>query len=331
MSAEPAAGDRATGRIRTVLGDVDPASVADGVVYCHEHLIIDSPLIAAAFEHIHLHDVEAAIAEVGACAAAGASLMVDTMPASAGRDAVRLARISRATGVPVVAATGLHHDRYYGPTHWTNRVPEDALVRLFLADLLEGVDEHDYTGPVVVRTPHRAGIVKVATSGAEPDERDRRNLRIAAAVHVASGAPVLTHCEGGVGGMAQVEALVAGGVAPDAIILSHVDKAGDLGALIALAETGAVLELDQTLRQADAGAGSISVRAVLALAEAGHADRVVLGTDGARRSLWTSLGGAPGLAWLAASFPRELLAAGLDPALLPGILGGNAARALAWR
>ena len=152
-----------------------------------------------------------------------------------------------------------------------------------------------------MRTPHRAGIVKVATSGAEPDERDRRNLRIAAAVHVASGAPVLTHCEGGVGGMAQVEALVAGGVAPDAIILSHVDKAGDLGALIALAETGAVLELDQTLRQADAGAGSISVRAVLALA------------------------------WLAASFPRELLAAGLDPALLPGILGGNAARALAWR
>lgn len=321
----------APGTIRGVLGDIDASSVADGVVYCHEHLIIDSPLIASAFAHIHLHDVDAAVVEVGASAAAGASAFVDAMPASAGRDVVRLARISAATGIPVVAATGLHHDRYYGPGHWTNRVSEDALVELFLADLLRGVDEYDYTGPVVSRTSHRAGVVKVATSGPDLDARDRRNLRIAAAVHAASGAPVLTHCEGGLGGMRQIEALVDGDVPPAAIILSHVDKAEDLGALIALAQTGAILELDQALRQADRGVESITVRAVLALTEAGYGASIVVGTDGARRSLWTSLGGSPGLAWLASSLPGQLLRAGLDPAALPGILGGNAARALSWR
>jgi len=123
------------GRIRTVLGDIEGF---DGVAYAHEHLVLDSPLIADRFPHILLDDVDAAVAEVGECRAAGAGLMVDTMPVSAGRDVVRLAEISTRTGVPIVAATGLHHDRYYGPLHWTNRVGADELTALFVADLIEG-------------------------------------------------------------------------------------------------------------------------------------------------------------------------------------------------
>ena len=320
-----------SGFIRTVLGDVGVAEVAGGVIYSHEHLIIDSLLIAEAFEQIHLFDLDAAVEEVGACAAAGASMMVDTMPVSSGRDAVRLAQISARTGVPIVSATGLHHDRYYGAQHWTNRVSEDVLVDLFLADLTEGIDEYDYTSPVVQRSAHRAGIVKVATSGVTLDARDRRNLRVAAEASVRSGAPVLTHCEGGLGGVQQVGALQEGGVPPASIILSHVDKANDLGYLVDLAQTGVNLELDQTLRQADRGAESMSVRAAVHLVERGFGTQVVVGTDGARRSLWTSLGGAPGLAWLASSFPAQLRAAGMDEVSVAAILGGNAARALAWR
>ena len=33
----------------------------------------------------------------------------------------KLAELSRRTGVHVVAPTGLHHDRYYGPSHWSHR------------------------------------------------------------------------------------------------------------------------------------------------------------------------------------------------------------------
>jgi len=316
------------GQIRTVLGDVDDV---DGFVYAHEHLIIDSPLIAAVFPHIHLWDVEAAVAEVGACADAGAGLMVDAMPVAAGRDAVRLAEISRRTGVGVVAATGLHHDRYYGPLHWTNRVDVDTLADLFVADLVDGIDELDYTGPVVRRTAHRAGIVKVATSGAEPDTRDLRNLDAAAAASVRTGAPVLTHCEGGAGGVRQVEHLRDAGVPPSSVILSHVDKAHDLGYLRDLAQTGAVLELDQSLRERAAGTDSVTVRAVLALVEDGYEDAIVLGTDGARRTLWTALGGEPGLAWLAATLPQVLADAGVPDDVLRKIGHDNAQRALRWR
>ncbi|MCU1570050.1 MAG: aryldialkylphosphatase [Naasia sp.] len=316
------------GFVRTVLGD--RASIGPGTVYMHEHLIIDSPLIADRFPHIHLSDVEAAVEEVVACREAGAVLMVDAMPVSSGRDAVRLAAISTRTGVDVITATGLHHDRYYGPAHWTNRVSVDELISAFVADLTEGVDEFDYTGPFVHRTPHRAGLVKVATSGEIPDDRDVRNMTAVAEAALITGAPILTHCEGGVGGLAQIEFLVGRGIAPSRIILSHVDKSGDLGYLRALAGTGVVLELDQGLRQAGKGLSSITVRATLDLITAGYGRQLVVGTDGARRDLWTSLGGSPGLAWLSAQLPKQLAEAGVSASDIRSIFRDNAVRALTW-
>lgn len=316
------------GAIRTVLGDIEGF---DGIAYMHEHLIIDSPLIADRFPHIHLHDVDAAVAEVSRCSEAGAGLMLDAMPMSAGRDAVRLALIARRTGVAIVAVTGLHHDRYYGDLHWTNRVGVDELTELFIADLLEGVDEFDYTGPIVRRTPHRAGVVKFAGAGEHLDSRDLRNLEATAMASVATGAPIITHCEGGIGGETQVEHLVDAGVPASSIILSHVDKAHDLPYLKNLAQSGAVLELDQSLRECNKGVESVTVTAVMALIEAGHVEQIVLGTDGARRTLWTSLGGEPGLAWLGTTLPGILRQAGATSDDLRMIQHDNAVRALRWR
>jgi predicted metal-dependent phosphotriesterase family hydrolase len=314
--------------IRTVLGDITTFA---GTAYMHEHLVLDSPLIADRFPQIHLYDVDSAVAEVLACRDVGAGLMVDAMPISAGRDAVRLAEISRRTGAMIVAATGLHHDRYYGPQHWTNRVSVEELTELFIADLVDGIDEFDYTSPIVRRTGSRAGLVKVATSGDVPDARDLRNIVAVGAASVATGAPVLTHCEAGFGGIAQIERLTSAGVPASAIILSHVDKAHNLPYLKDLADTGVVLELDQALREADKGTDSITVRAIIDLVDAGYADQIVVGTDGARRGLWASLGGSPGLAWLGGTLPELLRTAGVDEESLRKILHDNAFRALTWR
>jgi len=317
-----------TGFIRTVLGDIEDF---EGIAYAHEHLIIDSPLIADRFAHIHLHDVDAAVEEVTTCRNAGVGLMVDTMTVAAGRDIVRLAEISQRTGVHILSVTGLHHDRYYGPLHWTNRVSGDELTELFIAELTTGVDEFDYTSPIIRRTTYRAGLAKVATSGDAPDARDLRNIDAVAHASVATGSPVLTHCEGGVGGIAQVERFVDAGVPASSIILSHTDKTNDLAYLRELAQAGAVLELDQSIKGRSEGTESFTARAVVDLIEAGFEDQIVLGTDGARRSLWTSLGGEPGLAWLASTFPTVLTQMGVGSEHLSKIQHGNARRALTWR
>ncbi len=314
--------------IRTVSGDIEDFA---GFAYMHEHLIIDSPLIDCKFPHISLNDADTAVAEVSACVAAGAGLMVDAMPAAAGRSIAKLIDVAGRTGINIVAATGLHHDRYYGPRHWSNRVSVDDLVTLFVADLTEGIDEFDYTGPLVRRSPGRSGLLKVATSGRRPDIRDVRNLAAVAQASLRTGAPVMTHCEGGWGGLAQVEHLLGHGLAPGSIILSHVDKAHDAGYLSELAATGVFLELDQALREKDKGTDSVTISSVLSLIDAGFAGQIVLGTDGARRTLWQSLGGTPGLAWLASGFIPELAAAGVGPDLIPLLTHDNPRRALTWR
>ena len=100
--------------------------------------------------------------------------MVDVMPAASGRNVGRLAEISRRTGMHIVACTGLHTPKYYeGP--WALKESSEVLAELFVADIEKGIDTYDYTGPVVRRTSYRAGILKVATLGERPTERERRS------------------------------------------------------------------------------------------------------------------------------------------------------------
>jgi phosphotriesterase-related protein len=60
----------------------------------------------------------------------------------------------------------------------------------------------------------------------------------------------------------------------------------------------------------------------------GFIDQIMLGTDGARRSLWRSLGGAPGLAWLYAGWSQRLIKLGLTQGQLDKVFIDNPARIL---
>lgn len=327
VPTSPQSGLPGAGMVRTVTGDVPAADL--GRTYAHEHLVLHSALIAAGFPHILLDDVDLAVDEVRACVAAGIATMVDAMPCASGRDVVRLAEIARRSGVRVIAVTGAHHERYYGAEHWTAQLEPAEIGELFAADLLLGIDAFDYTGPIVRRTLHRAGAIKVATGGPELNTRDRTLIAAAAYAHKRTGAPVLTHCEGGAGGLEQVSALSEAGVPADALMLSHVDKVTDPGYHAELASTGAWLVYDQGLRQ---HRDELPATAVLInhAADNGYLDQVLLGTDGARRDLWRGYGGEPGLAWLAGQFPARLRAIGLDSDQIDSLFVSNPARALAW-
>jgi predicted metal-dependent phosphotriesterase family hydrolase len=315
-----------SGSIRTVLGDIDPSDL--GVTYAHEHLIIDSPLIVERWPHIHLYSVEDAVGELEECRAVGVSAVVDAMPAASGRDPVRLAEISRRSGIHIVACTGLHTSKYYEGQPWTVEDSPDLLAARFTADVVEGIDRYDYLGPVIERTSYRAGILKVAVLEDAPTHRDRRVFEAAALAHDATGVPILTHCEGGVGAIAQVELLGELGVPLDRVVISHTDKVSDLSYHRDLLETGVYLEYDQALRQGEE-AGDGTARIVAAMVEEGHTDHVMLATDGARRTLWSTYGG-PGLAWLATRFVEILGDRGVDDEAIHRMFVTNPARFLAF-
>lgn len=315
-----------TALVRTVLGDVRPADL--GVTYVHEHLIIDSPLIVDRWPHIHLAEVEDAVTELEQCRAAGVGAVVDAMPAASGRDVVRLAEIGRRSGIHVIACTGLHTPKFYEGRKWTAEESPEVLAALFAADVDQGIDRYDYTGPIVGRTQHRAGILKVATLEEAPSERDAQVFEAAAVTHQQTGVPILTHCEGGVGAMAQIELLDRLGVPLDRVVISHTDKVGDLAYHRDLLDTGVYLEYDQALRQGEDTRDG-TARIVAAMVGEGHVDRLMLATDGARRSLWSVHGGL-GLAWLASRFVEILGEMGVSLEAVTTMLVTNPARFLAF-
>lgn len=312
--------------VRTVLGDIAPDQL--GVTYLHEHLIIDSPLVADRLPHIHLPSVDEAVAELADCTAAGVGAMVDAMPCASGRDVVRLAAVSERSGLHLIATTGLHTEKYYPGQRWALEAPAEVLADLFTADIEHGIDRFDYTGPVIERTAHRAGILKIVTSGTTITDRDRRLFEAAALTHERTGVPILTHCEEGSGAVEQLALLAELDVPLDRVVLSHTDKIADPGLHKELLSSGVNLEYDQALRQA--GDEVPATAGLLAdMIDAGFLGRLMLGTDGARRSLWTALGGTPGLAWLQTGFAAVLESCGIDSEARHQLYVTNPARFLA--
>ncbi len=311
--------------VRTVLGDVDPSQL--GITYVHEHLILDNALIASEMPHIHLPSVDDAVAEVDACAAVGVGCMVDAMPAAGGRHPDRLAEISRRTGVAIIATTGLHTPKYYRHHPWAIEADPEDLADLFTADVVDGIDRFDYTGPVVARTGHRAGLIKVATDAEGITPRARRLVEGAVEAAHRTGAPILTHTEEGVGAAEQVELFAELGFPLERVVVSHTDKILDPGYHVDLLSSGVNLELDQALRRQPGPANETAVLAAH-LVDAGHVDRLMFGTDGARRTLWAALGGSPGLAWIRAGFLDALSTLGVTTAQIDTMFVANPRRFL---
>ena len=292
---------------RTVLGDIAPEEL--GIVYAHEHLVIHGGRPVQLFPDFELADVDKAVAELAPVQALGLRTVVDAMPADCGRDVLMLAEIARRSGVNVIAPSGLHHERYYHDRHWSVRLSDEEIADLFVADIEEGIDELDYNGPIVKRTEHQAGVMKIAGSSGGLTPRDQKVFAAAGMAQHRTGCPILTHCEGGTGAVEQVEWLVQHGADPAHIVLSHVDKIVDRSYMRDIAATGARVEYDQGFRWGDAANGTLQL--LEWAAEDGLLGHITLGLDAARQGYWTQFGGSPGWTYLLGEFSDLMRERGL--------------------
>lgn len=291
--------------IRTVLGDI-PADRL-GRCYAHEHLIIDPSYATEQTPDFLLDDVDRCAEELTRAKAAGVSAMVDSMPTACGRNVVKLAEASRRSGVHILCPTGLHLRKYYPAWHWCGRVDVDTLTELFVREIEQGIDANDGNGPDYRPTPHRAGLIKIASGLSRLDAHETMTFRAAAAAHVRTGAPILTHAEQGTAAIEQAELLRSLGVDLTHVVISHTDRKPDMAYHRALLATGVNVEFDGAFRWKPG-----EVNATLALLTAllpEFPDQILLGMDAARRSYWASYGGSPGLTFLATTWTDRMRAA----------------------
>ena len=212
---------------------------------------------------------------------------------------------------------------------WSEALTAAEIAELFVADITTGIDALDYGGPVIRRTQHRAGVIKIGGSEGGPSPREARIFEAAAIAHIRTGCPILTHCENGTGALEQVALLGRHGVTPAHIVLSHVDKVVDRGYQREILASGAFAEYDQSFRWKDAANGTL--RALAWAAADGTLARILLGMDAARQGYWTTYGGSPGMTWLLGSFSSSMHELGLGDADLHQLFVAGPARAYAFR
>ena len=303
---------------RTVLGDISTSEL--GVTYMHEHLVIDSNIVQNQFEHIWLPSEEDAIAEATLCFDAGVRTLVDCMPMESGGDIKKLRTISKKSSTNIIAATGMHTQKYYGSKDELLVADSETLATKFINDIEIGSQNTDI----------RAGLIKVSSSGEKLTPREKVLFEGAAQAHKVTGAPILTHCEHGIGAIAQIEELSQLDVSLSNVTISHGDKVNDTSYHTEILSSGVLVEYDQCLRQFSDKTPP-SAELTLAMIERGFLSQIMLGTDGARRTLWKSLGGEPGLAWLYSDWSKVLLGVGLTDDDLKALFILNPAKALAFK
>lgn len=306
--------------VRTVLGDIPAAQL--GVCYAHEHIIIDASLPTQQQPDFLLADLEVAVRELADFHRAGGRAMVDSMPCDCGRNVLKLAEISRRTGVHIVAPTGLHLEKYYDPGHWSGHYTEAELAALFIADIEEGIDARDYGGPLVQRTASRAGVIKVAT-GEVITAREEKIFAAAAAAHRKTRCPILTHTEQGRLALEQIAMLQRHGVNPQHVCLSHTDRRPEVSYHREILTTGVKVEFDSAFRW-KSGSENPTRELMLALLEE-FPTQIMLGMDAARRSYWRHHGGGPGLDFLLVTWQPELRRHGVSDVQLQNIFVANPA------
>ena len=197
--------------VNTVTGPI-PAS-ALGRTLMHEHLFI--AFGGAEFDPAARFDRAGFIAEavrrlVALREAHGVTSFVDPCPIELGRDAGMMKEISEKSGMHIVCTTGFYFEEMGLPPYWRARTMEE-IADLYIREITHGIGE----------TGIRAGAIKVATGAPAITALEKKFLAAACLAQRATGVPIITHTQDGVGGPEQLRLFADGGVEAHRCLIGH--------------------------------------------------------------------------------------------------------------
>jgi 5-phospho-D-xylono-1,4-lactonase len=309
-----------TACVRTVLGDVPVSEL--GAVYCHEHLFCrPGDDTQPGFGDLVLDDTDRSAEELRIFSRAGGGTVVDVSTSEYGRDAARLAEISKLTSVNVVAATGhIMETLWDGVEDIAGRSDSDLVAEL-VRDLTEGFPD----APGV-----RAGVIKVGTSMDGPTRDEERMLCAAAEAQRITGAPITTHTTRGTAPLEQIRIFTDAGADLSHVIIGHQDHRLDWDDHLAIVEAGCFIGYDCVSKEQYVPDAE-RIGFIKRLIEAGHGGQICLSGDLARRSYLTAYGGGPGLSYVLWRFIPWLRQSGVSEDAARRLIVDNPARLLSWR
>ena len=221
--------------IQTVTGRITPEQL--GTTLVHEHLLIGYPgwfMDALAPRFRRAEALSRAVDTLAELRGLGVSSFLDPCPMDLGRDVEFMAEAAQRSGMQIVCATGAYKPDQ-GISYTFNALPVEEIEAIYVRELTEGIGD----------TGIRAGLVKVATTPGPFSSYEHKLLAAAGRAAARVGCPVLTHTDDARGGLEQIAALCAAGVAPHRILVGHSDGRADHTYHRALADHGAYVGFDR--------------------------------------------------------------------------------------
>ena len=254
------------GQVNTVLGPVPGDRL--GFTLGHEHVMISAGGVKENFPFLFDHDatLERIVSELREAKAGGVDTIMDLTTVDLGRDIGLFAEAAKASGMQVVATTGLWLNI---PLIFRDRDPD------FFANIYIHEIEHGIAG-----TGIKPGIIKASSDAEGVTPEGESALRGAARAHKATGLPISTHqwAPDRIGAR-QVEVLLEEGVDPDYICIGHSADTTDVEYLVGLLEQGVFLSMDRYPGRDERPSWETRNATVKALIDRGYAGRIMIGHD----------------------------------------------------
>ncbi|MDQ3653766.1 MAG: hypothetical protein M3457_01630 [Chloroflexota bacterium] len=297
--------------IMTVLGAIHPDEL--GVCQHHEHILSDPVALTRDDPGFRLDRIDLASEELESFFTSGGRAMVDASTPDYGRDLNGLRTIAQRVPIHIIAVAGRH--QHLHSSRMTNALDRDKLAKEIQSDI---------DGKV------RPGLITFGTSLDEITPVEEVAARAAATVAVATGYPVSTHAEAGTMAHEQLDLMESEGLEPGRVIVGHLDRRLDMPALpylLSVARRGAWISFDQ-VGKARHGPDALKAETLVALAEAGYGDQLLVSQGLSRTSDLVAYGGKPGWIHLLERFAIDLMAADAGAPLVRQLLIDNPSRAL---
>jgi phosphotriesterase-related protein len=297
------------GRIQTVLGDMQ----ADELGHCqiHEHIWVDETPASLQLPQLRIDNYAASLAELNVYYQNGGRAIVDAQPVGAGRDIKKLADLSAASNVHIVATTGFHRPKFYAENHWIHTVTTEEARILFIRELVEGAFLDGQLQKPEKQSTNKAGIAKAALGSGRIDEWTHRLLLASGLAAIQTGFPLMIHTESGNCAVEAIGLLNELGLKSERVIVCHVDRqAENLAPHLNIAKTGANLDYD-TIHRLKYHDDASEIELIQHMVSAGHLNKIMLALDTTAERL-ESYGGSIGLSYLLNQFRQEMLLAGIS-------------------
>ena len=288
-----------------------------GLILPHEHVFVDLRTCdQPGYAQGDAADVIRLMApEIVRAQAAGVTALVECSTVGVGRRADILRAVSEATGLPLVAPTGIYREPWVPP--WAHAASEDELCGWMRGEL-EGTIEDSGV---------QAGWIKLSAGDDGLTECETKILRAAARAAAAAGAVIGSHTIRGRVVRDQLEIIEACGYTPERFVWIHAQAEPDYGLNLEMARRGAWIEYDSIGREETEVEILERIRRLL---DAGLGGQVLLSHDRGWYDPAQAGGGRP-LPWtyLSDHFLAKLWAIGLGEATVNKLTCENPFRAFA--